>query len=252
MTSASDPGFWKDRKRNEVNKALFARERTQAAPLTPQKSEQQDKFDRFIDPTEKDQLFDVVSEGIIDIMWNKIFYLSSFATQSVTTSSSTEDLTAREPDTSENVYLAPDQDSRLRISFYLNTGQTNSIVYIGLGTSSSQSAPTAIASPNNSFAGVKIVQSIVNMASYNGETDTEKLIVTQEAITDNTTHLIEFRYATGQSVVVFIDNKRIGEIAVPQDFAKKTQVFYPYITSVSSVSGSVNMTLESYEFIQNR
>ena len=48
-----------------------------------------------MDPTEKDQLFDVISEGIIDILWNKIFYLSSFSTQSVTTSNSTENLTIR-------------------------------------------------------------------------------------------------------------------------------------------------------------
>ena len=210
------------------------------------------QFDRFLSPTEKDQLFEIVSEGLFDILWNKVFFLSSFATTSVTTSSSTEDLTARAPETSENKYLSPKEKSRLRISFYLNTGQTNSIVYIGLGTSSSQSAPTAIASTTNSFAGVKIDQSIIKLAAYNGETDVETLINSTKTITDNTTHVIEFRYAPGQSVEVLFNNERIGEIAVPYDFAKKTEVFFPYITSVSSVSGSVNFTLESYEFIQER
>ena len=250
---ASDPEFWKMKEKQDQDRALIARENMSRMQSYKTEGVQDSQMITRETPEEElDVTREVLFETISDILWDRIFYLSSFSTQTVTTSSSTEDLTIRASDTSENTYLSPDKESRMRLTFYLNSGQQNAICYLGMASSTSLSAPTSVTDSTISFAGVRIQDTEISLFTHNGTLNQQEAILTQETITDNTTHLIEFRVIPKQYTEVIFNGTIIGQIKTPDDYLSKTSTFFPYITSISSSGGSVNLTVESYEFLQNR
>lgn len=211
-------------------------------------------FDRFMEPVEKDQLQEVISESIIDILWRRIFYVSSFAAESVTTSSSTENVDAKEVDTSEGDKFDPDLPSRYRVNFYLNSGQTNSVVYIlSPAISTDPTFATSVPIATNeylSYVGIKIDQGNINLVS---STEGKEIVRgTNKKITDNTTHTLEIIYRPRSAADIYYDNDLLGSIPANLPAKAQLKTFYPYLTSVKSNSGSVNLTLENYEFVQEK
>ena len=204
---------------------------------------------------QQDSIREVVGDNLIDLTWNKIFYVSSFAAASVTTSSSTEDISAKEVDTSEGKYFDPKLPSRLRMNFYINEGQANATVYILSPTVNGVDFATAVplsTSTTLSYVGVKIVKTAFKLVSYDRNTGIETLIDTEKVIDDNTTHTLELIYRPGESSDVYLDTDFVGSIESNLVDNAVIKVYYPYLTSVKSDSGSVNLTIENYEFIQQR
>lgn len=222
-----------------------------AQPGTTQEK-QPGEITRDISIEQQDSIREIIADSIINILWDKVFYLSSFAAESVTTSSSTEDVTAKEVDTSEGKKFDPSLDSRYRVNFYVNTGQTNITAYIcSPATNTTFTTDVPIADSDNiSYVGIKITGTIVYLVSKT-KGQTEKLVRTNKTITDNTTHTLEIFYRPVSSDIYF-DNELIGSISNNLLTNGEMSTFYPYLTSVKSSSGSVNLTLENYEFAQKK
>lgn len=195
----------------------------------------------------------VIGHNLLDILWDNIYYNSSFAAESVTTSSGTEDLTAKEVDTTGGKKFSAMLDSRFRVNFYSTTGQSNMTAYIlspAISTDTSYAATTGPIATNTylSYVGIKVVLGVVYLVS--SVAGVEKLTVTDKTITDDTTHTLEINYRAGQSADIYYDNEFLGSIETRMQVINDIATYFPYLTSVKSASGSVNLTFENYEFAQ--
>lgn len=158
----------------------------------------------------------------------------------------------RESDTSYGRRFKPDRESRFRTSFYIQSGLSVSTIYIvspAVSNTTASMTGTIMNDGNKSFVGVKIVNGLIYaVSSVNG---TETTVVTGTTITDATTHLLEIDYYISHAVVKF-NSTIIGDI--PCNLLSTTlQTFCPFLTSIKSSDGTaVNLTMESYEFLQKR
>jgi hypothetical protein len=205
------------------------------------------------DVTLRDTIRQIINENIENIMWNNIFYLSSFATASITATDTVEvlDSNGREADTSAGLRFQPTIDSRFKMTFYINEGFTKTNIYIAApGVSKSASTPTAIIDANQSWVGVKFVAGTMYLVSSTAGSETST--VTSVSITDNTTHTLEIRYLLTHTEFYF-DNEYVGDIECDLTSPGSFEVFWPFITSVASQDTTdVNLTIESFEFLQKR
>lgn len=205
---------------------------------------------------EEEQIREIVADKMLDIVWNDVYYLSSFTSTSVDTSSSTETTEAKEVDTSEGKKFDPAGDTRFRMNFYLNSGQKNITAYIlSPATSTDDTFATDVPIATNtdlSYVGIKMTPDVtgarVNLvSSVAGE---EEIVKTEKILEDNTTHVVEINYRAGESADIYFDNLFLGSIRSKIDKSTNIFTYYPFLTSVKSDSGSVNFTIESYEFAQ--
>lgn len=212
------------------------------------------KINRDTDIEYLDDVKNVIFESIADYLWDGLYIISSFEGPTVTMSSSTENVTIKEVDNSEGRTFDPRKPSKCRLNFYLGSGQTNSTVYLlspavskdpAFGTNVPLSTNTHI-----SYVGIKIIQTIVYLVSYDHFTGAEKLIRTDKTVTDDTTHTLEINYRPGESADIHFDNQHIGSIECNLIKDASITTFYPYLTSIKSASGSVNLTLEQFQFLQ--
>lgn len=195
----------------------------------------------------------VISKNLLDILWDNIYYTSSFAAESITTSSATEDLTAREVDTTGGKKFTPKLDSRYRVNFYIGSGQTNITAYVlspAISTDTTYAATTGPVATNTflSYVGIKVVLGTIYLVS--SVEGNEITIATEKSITDDSTHTLEINYRAGQSADIYFDNEFIGSIQCKMRIVNDIATYFPYLTSVKSASGSVNLTIENYEFAQ--
>lgn len=203
----------------------------------------------------KKEARDVIYRALASSLWDEVYYTSNFASASITTTSTSEvfDANGRESDTSGGLYFLPSRESRFRAIFYLNTAQTKSEVYItSPATSQASTVGTAMADTDKSWVGVFIDETVVKLVSYNHNDASTTTVTTTETITDNTTHVLEIRYHVGHAEI-YLDNASIGTIPCKLIDDTSITTFFPFLTSIKSTDGtSVNLTIESYEFLQSR
>ncbi len=200
---------------------------------------------------EKKKINTIVSDSVHDILWDEISFTSSFATASITTTT-TEllDANGRESDTSQGRRFQPNRESRFRTSFYLGAGISKSTVYItSPAVSSSASIGTSIVDAAKSFVGIKIVAGAVYLSSSVAGTVTN--IATQITISTDATNVLEIDYFIDHATVLF-NGQTIGDISCNlKTIACET--FFPFLISIgSSDATSVNVTTESFEFLQKK
>jgi len=211
-------------------------------------------LDRNLADQSKGIASDAVALHLGEILWSKVFYIASFATSSTDTTT-TEVLPAggRESDTTAGKQFRPERPSKFRTAFYLGTNISKLTAYIAspglLFTTST--IPSSILDSKISFVGIKIDSDgdVSLITSLRGVTTTKATGVT---ITDDTTNILEINYFV-KYADVYLNNVSLGSI--PCDILSSTQfeVFFPFISSVGSSDGtSVNLTLDSYEFMQLR
>lgn len=194
-------------------------------------------------------------EQIYDILWNGIIHISSFDTLTVSggTTSNSFNFDIREPDSSERKQFSPSVSSKFRTFFYLDKGQEQIEAYILSPALLNSFTPPTSVDELVSYTGIYIKEGIVYLVSYNEE-DGQTLNQTDLVITDNTTYVLEIHYGVNYHEV-FINGKSYGTISC--DFSKNAnsfKTFYPIIAPFRSLDGStsVQLTLESYQFIQRR
>ena len=213
------------------------------------------KFDRFIDPTEKDQLYDVIADGLVDVMWNNIFYVSSLNGPAVTTIDASErfDISTREGDTSSGKYLDIESPARFRCHFYFNgTDSLDSTTYIAShGTATTGIPGSTITADTIEFAGLKVVDGDVSIVCQDFRGTTEKLLV--QKIVDDTTYKLEIIFNPRESATFYLNDEYMGAISqnIPSNI--KAVTLFPLMVSITRGGGTnKKVTIESYEYIQNR
>lgn len=216
------------------------------------------KFDRFLDPTEKQELSEVISDNLINILWDSVYYIASNLSSGVPdtgfATSTSERNDAFDVDTSEGKFLSPDRDCRFRVNFYLGSGATKQVTYIcspatnsGFGSPVPMEATAAVG-----YVGIKIFDGRVHLVTKNLGSIKEKLVPTSKVFTDDTTHVLEILYRPSSSDI-YIDGDYLGSISNNLKDGNTVKSFYPFLTSIKSSDGTaVNMTIEGYEFAQTR
>ena len=211
-------------------------------------------INRNLDNQSKDLIGQFVATRIPSVLWDNVSFTSSFATASITTvSPSTAELldaNGRESDTSGGRRFRPERVSKYRATFYINSGLSVSTIYLTApAVSAASTIGTAMVDANKSYVGVKIIAGVIYMVS--SVAGTETTIRTGTTITDATTHLLEIDYYITHAVVKF-NNVVIGDISCNLLTTTLT-TFFPFLTSVKSSDGTaVNLTIEGFEFLQNR
>lgn len=206
-------------------------------------------------PEDRNTFLDLIGERLQDILWNAVYYTANFNSETATANSTTQIVTLKEVDTTEGGKFDPALDSRFRVTFYLNSGATVATLYIvSPAISTDPSFATTVPLADNeflSYVGIKIVNTEVFLvASVNGEERTTK---TSVVVDDDTTHNLEIYYRAGDSADVFFDTRKIGSInAKIQKSKTNLKTYYPYMFAISASSGSAQVTMENYEFIQRK
>ncbi len=219
------------------------------------------KLNRYLPSTDKDIITSTVDDAIYDTLWDKIFYLSSFATSSTTTtavSPGTLSANARESDTTLGLRFNPKKACKFKASFYFAkvSGSQNvskAVVYLGApGISTVTTTPTNILDSTISFVGVKFNAGVLTLINSLSGTPTATNPSTTITVTDDTTHTIEIDYYLSHAVFLY-DNVIVGDIPCNISTINPIGTFFPFITSVISTDGTnVNFTIEGFEFLQRR
>lgn len=213
--------------------------------------------DSFLNATPEDRntFLDLIGEKLQDILWNGVYYTANFNSESATANSTTQVVTLKEVDTTEGGKFDPALDSRFRVTFYLNSGASVATLYIvSPAISTDPTFATSVPLGTNeylSYVGIKVVATEVFMvASING---TERTVRTSAIIDDDTTHNLEIYYRAGESADIFLDTQKIGSISAKIQKSKTNlKTYYPYMFAISASSGSAQVTMENYEFIQKK
>jgi hypothetical protein len=211
---------------------------------------------------EKKNVSEAVFELLSDFFFDRINFISFPFTQVTETAGGYTSTTlfggaSRLTDTADGKFLALDKKSRTRCQFYVKNppsmlGYVLSPVrydsYTTLNTFSSMDVFSG-------YAGIKIDKGIVYVAvkSYG---KTEILYPTDYVLTgtgESTTLVLEIRYDVN-SVSVSIDNRKIGSF--PIDLAPRTGPFKTFLALMSPAksydASGVNITIENYQFIQDK
>lgn len=199
---------------------------------------------------QKREAANAVFEKFSDFLFEKVNLINSAgATSGATTSTTSYVMALRVIDTSVRNFFKPDRKIRFRCSFYL-TQPTKADAYILVpATIDSITTPTSVTDLVN-YVGIKILSGALSLvAKYNG---LEKTISVGLPITTDTYYL-EIQYNI-TSADFFINGNRIGSINC--DMSENTytyQTFYPLIAPIRSTDAtSVNMTMESYQILQEK
>lgn len=206
-------------------------------------------------PEERSAFLDLMSDALVDVLWNGVYYTANFNSETATANSSTQIVTLKEVDTTEGGKFDPSLDSRFRVTFYLNSGAANATLYIVSPIiSTDPTFATTVPIGTNaylSYVGMKLVNTEVYLVtSING---VETTVRTRKIIDDDTTHNLEIYYRAGESADLFLDTQKIGTIkARIQKSKTNLKTYYPYLFAISASSGSAQVTMENYEFIQRK
>lgn len=210
-----------------------------------------------IDIYTKQAIKNVITDTLPDILWDNVFHIASFTTNSLTTTTSelfdtsAASQAARESDTTGGKIFLPSINSKFKTAFYLGAGISKSTVWLmAPAVSTLTTVGTSIIDANKSGVGIKIVHGVVSaMSSVLG---TVTLLPTGITITDDTTHVLEIQYYISHAIIKF-NNVVVGDISCNLRPNTAFGTFFPFLTSIGSDDGtSVNITLERYEFLQRR
>ena len=210
---------------------------------------------RFMDPVVKDEFFELTADRVLDILWDKVFFVSSMNGPAVTTTSASEkfDINTREADTSGQKYLSIDSSARFRCHFYFTgTDSFDSTTYIGShGASTLDSGITSINQEEMQYLALKIDASKLSIVGKNfGGTTQKDLNITIE---DDSTHTLEINYFPKERADFLLDNETIGSITESLPSNLDILTVFPLLVSITRI-GSINrsVTVESWEYIQER
>lgn len=197
---------------------------------------------------------EMVNDKIMDSVWNNFFYTSAFTPFTLIVTTDTEGI-ERLRDTSGNLFLSTDRPSKFRCSFYFgNTGYgAGCTAYITTMHVRTAVGTVPILSNGAEFVGLKIVNNLIYLCTYDNKTGNEKLINTNKTIVLDETVLLEINFYPQERADFYINNKYIGTITQNLPSNNNPIIFYPILCSLKrSDALSHNLNIDYYEFIQER
>lgn len=206
---------------------------------------------------EKRQASEAIFELLSDFFFDKVNFISFPFTQ-------VEDYTSttlfkgesRLTDTAEGKFLRPDKKSRMRCQFYVKNPAAilgyvlSPVIYdsfVSLNTFDSMDI-------FRSYVGIKIDKGVISVAVKN-HGELEKLYKTDYFFSGSGTSdtlVLEVRYNLSFTEV-YIDNTYVGSFPIDLGYkTKETVTFLPLLSPAISYGGTVNITVENYQFIQDK
>lgn len=234
-------------------------------------SDQMGKFDRFLSPTEKDQLFDVISERLSDFIWDDYFYIHEFfdTTTGFTVSSSTSSVSfgiggvdmitgtssgdhkefgRQMPN--ENTLISHERQTYFRVNAFWGetTNQTSYIRTLYDGPYGSLASLTD-EQKYRSGIGFKVENGNLFGISQNNGFETTTFLGT---ITADQSVQLELRYFDKQRVDFYVDKVFKASITddLPTSSSNKVSIFEAYIQT--DEAAQKDLSVEYYEFLQKR
>jgi hypothetical protein len=212
-------------------------------------------------PEEKRRLGDAVYERLSEVFFDEITFLTAPGNtnsgESDITSTTTFNVSARIPDTSNGVYLSHNKPTRFRTNFYIGGAASDmakaDFYILLLATWTSTTAPSTddIEAGLTSFMGIHSDAgrvSLISKGDKGGVVETE----TVATLTADNTYKIEFKFS-GAELEAFIDDRSIGSIGCYYTRTTSDIVLYPFIIPIRSKDGTgVRFNMENYQLMQDK
>lgn len=223
------------------------------------------QLDYPIDENSKKIISDVINDKILDLVWTKYYYYSTFfesidgytqttggtgsvdisdtriAVNTGATNGSSAEL---QKNPTNQTILRWDRESRFRINFDVSA-TTNQEIRIAIGDASN--------GIQDSHYGFWVDDSTLKGTASNGTTSAS---VTLKTISSSTPYDIEARFYPGKRVDFFVDGKLLGSITDQSKLpsADTTKTFIPFFTFyIENQAGEVKIAECSwFEYIQER
>lgn len=203
----------------------------------------QPQFTRFISPTEKDQLYELVSDRIEDLVWNQFFYI---AQADPVGSALTAGQAYSDSETNEQITLSINKESRFRCVFNLlayNSGDayitTNHVRPVDVGYN--------IPKNTGQWTGFKISSTGIYAVNYNKGKSSEIKVVKSPKTGDD--YLLEIRFFPRERADYFVNGKKVASISENLPSDDSLEIFAFHFTEVRT-SGST-LDIQRIEFLQS-
>lgn len=199
---------------------------------------------------------EAVFELLSDFFFDKVTFLTGPGSTPSTATTLTTDFRTllRVPDTSTGKYIKPNRKSRFRTLFYVTGGVEAADFYIlspAMYRSTTLASDVTNLNTFDSYVGIRSNAGVVSLESKSRgntvSTPSKKVLVTE------TTYLLEILYNINYADI-YIDNQLIGSVNCDlQEFLYNQITMYPFFGPIKSkAGGSVNLTFENYQFIQDK
>jgi hypothetical protein len=214
------------------------------------------QIDKFSSDEIKDGVLEVVNDKVADSVWEGFFYHSGITPMGTISSvADAEDFDRFRISVGESNTLSVLRPTKMRVAFYFDDGTVGGegcTAYIT--TAHTRNTTTPILATNAEFVGFKIVDGEFYIMSYNrGQSKISKTNIT---VSGTTSYLCEIRYYPRERADFFIDDKYVGSISQHLPITTSFDSTYVYNTLYISVkgsdSGTHDLVVDYYEFIQDR
>lgn len=212
-------------------------------------------------PEEKRRLSDAVFERLSRAFFEDMTFLTAPGNTnsggSDVTSTTTFNVTARIPDTSNGRYLRHDKETRFRTNLYIggtgaDMGKADFYLLL-LATWTSTTAPSTadITSVLTSFVGIHSNAGSVSLVAK-GDSGTTKESGEVARLIGDRTYKFEFQFS-GVDLDVYIDDTRVGSIGRRYLRNDSDIVLYPIIVPIRSTDGTgITFNMENYQLLQDK
>ena len=211
---------------------------------------------------EKTRAAEVVFSQLTDYFFDKVNFISlPFSMAMTGTTSGVTDTTnfngvSRLTDTGEGKFLSPNRSSRMRCQFYVNNPANiegyilSPVVYDSFSSLNSFSSMSVL----RAYIGLKIHKGVVSVAvkQAGGQEELYPTPLQFSGTGATDTFVLEIKYNISFSEI-FIDDALVGSYTT--DFigsSVKTSSYLPLLSPMRTAGGTVNISIENYQLIQDK
>jgi len=203
------------------------------------------QFNRFLTPTEKDQLFEIIKDGISDLVWNKFFYIS---VAEPTVSALTSGQSYSDEETNNQTTLSILKPSKFRCVFNLLAYNPGGTAYITTNHIRPVNVSYNIGENDGAWSGFKIDTNGLSAMNFNKGFSTE--IVIDSDLTTGDDMVLEIQFFPRERADFYLNGEKRASIAdnLPSD--ESLEIYSWHFSEV--LSGGSTLDIQRVEFLQDR
>lgn len=203
------------------------------------------QFDRFISPIERDQLFEIIKDGVSELVWNKFFYVSAAdpAGSALTAGQAYSD-----SETNEQITLSILKPSKFRCVFNLLAYNTGGTAYITSHHVRPVNVGYNIGESDGEWCGFKIDSEGLTAMNFKLGKTTEVLIKDDLATGDDM--ILEIQFFPRERADFYLNGVLRASISdnLPSDAS--LEIYAWHFSEV--LSGGSTLDIQRVEFLQDR
>jgi hypothetical protein len=202
-------------------------------------------FDRNIEPQNKDILFEIIQDGISDLIWNKFFYISESDPVGSAISSGGA---YSDSETNDQATLSIKRPSKFRCVFNLLAYNTGGTSYITSNHIRPVNFGYSVGDSDGAWSGFKIDASGLSAVNFNKGEQSEILLETDLATGDD--FIVEVQFYPRERTDFYINNVLRASLAnnLPSDESLEIYSWQYY----EVLSGGSTLDIQRVEFLQEK